>query len=134
VVLAQFLTALALKVQPNDASLKSFDRFRRSEPFPIFPGQETLHGWPLGAYSANVGPDRADGDRRLVVQRHETPSARRREIIQMQYGSIGWSVGATLGLALRECRVIAAIGDGSFQLSAQVSTMIRYELRPIIFL
>jgi len=32
-------------------------------------------------------------------------------------------------------RVIAAIGDGSFQLSAQeVSTMIRYELRPIIFL
>lgn len=56
--------------------------------------------------------------------------------IQMQYGSIGWSVGATLGLALgaESSTVIAAIGDGSFQLSAQeVSTMIRYELRPIIF-
>lgn len=36
---------------------------------------------------------------------------------QMQYGSIGWSVGATLGYAqaAKEKRVIAFIGDGSFQ-------------------
>ena len=36
---------------------------------------------------------------------------------QMQYGSIGWSVGATLGYAqaVPEKRVIACIGDGSFQ-------------------
>lgn len=36
---------------------------------------------------------------------------------QMQYGSIGWSVGATLGYAqaARGKRVIACIGDGSFQ-------------------
>jgi TPP-dependent 2-oxoacid decarboxylase len=57
--------------------------------------------------------------------------------IQMQYGSIGWSVGATLGYGLGqpERRVISLIGDGSFQLTAQeVSTMIRYSLRPIIFL
>lgn len=35
----------------------------------------------------------------------------------MQYGSIGWSVGATLGYAqaAKEKRVIACIGDGSFQ-------------------
>jgi TPP-dependent 2-oxoacid decarboxylase len=35
----------------------------------------------------------------------------------MQYGSIGWSVGATLGYAqaVPEKRVIACIGDGSFQ-------------------
>ena len=35
----------------------------------------------------------------------------------MQYGSIGWSVGATLGYAqaARNKRVIACIGDGSFQ-------------------
>lgn len=34
---------------------------------------------------------------------------------QMQYGSIGWSVGATLGYAqaVPEKRVIACIGDGS---------------------
>ncbi|CAL5424719.1 unnamed protein product [Camellia sinensis] len=36
---------------------------------------------------------------------------------QMQYGSIGWVVGATLGYAqaARNKRVIASIGDGSFQ-------------------
>lgn len=36
---------------------------------------------------------------------------------QMQYGSIGWSVGATLGYAqaAQGKRVIACIGDGSFQ-------------------
>jgi len=35
----------------------------------------------------------------------------------MQYGSIGWSVGATLGYAqaAKNKRVIACIGDGSFQ-------------------
>jgi TPP-dependent 2-oxoacid decarboxylase len=57
---------------------------------------------------------------------------------QMQYGSIGWAVGALLGYALaldQQKRVIALIGDGSFQLTAQeVSTMIRYKLNPIIFL
>ena len=39
---------------------------------------------------------------------------------QMQYGSIGWSVGATLGYAqaAKDKRVIACIGDGSFQVSA----------------
>lgn len=58
--------------------------------------------------------------------------------IQMQYGSIGWSVGALLGMqaALHQRkRVIALIGDGSFQMSAQeVSTLVRYDFKPIIFL
>ena len=43
--------------------------------------------------------------------------------LQMQYGSIGWSVGALLGYsaALRgKKRVVACIGDGSFQVTAQV--------------
>ncbi|KAI4340335.1 hypothetical protein MLD38_025184 [Melastoma candidum] len=56
---------------------------------------------------------------------------------QMQYGSIGWSVGATLGYAqsVPEKRVIACIGDGSFQVTAQdISTMIRCGQRSIIFL
>ncbi|KAJ9693993.1 hypothetical protein PVL29_009793 [Vitis rotundifolia] len=56
---------------------------------------------------------------------------------QMQYGSIGWSVGATLGYAqaVPNKRVISCIGDGSFQVTAQdVSTMIRCEQRSIIFL
>jgi TPP-dependent 2-oxoacid decarboxylase len=39
----------------------------------------------------------------------------------MQYGSIGWSVGATLGYAQAtpDKRVIACIGDGSFQVQMQ---------------
>ncbi|XP_008775408.1 pyruvate decarboxylase 1 [Phoenix dactylifera] len=56
---------------------------------------------------------------------------------QMQYGSIGWSVGATLGYAqaARGKRVIACIGDGSFQVTAQdVSTMLRCGQNSIIFL
>ena len=37
----------------------------------------------------------------------------------MQYGSIGWSVGALLGYAqwANDKRVIACIGDGSFQVN-----------------
>ncbi|WP_310620080.1 thiamine pyrophosphate-binding protein [Flexibacterium corallicola] len=58
--------------------------------------------------------------------------------IQMQYGSIGWSVGAALGYAVgsnAKRRVVAIVGDGSFQVTGQeLSTMIRYELNPIIFL
>ncbi|WRX23528.1 Thiamine pyrophosphate enzyme [Theobroma cacao] len=53
------------------------------------------------------------------------------------YGSIGWSVGATLGYAqaVPEKRVIACIGDGSFQVTAQdVSTMLRCGQNTIIFL
>ena len=40
---------------------------------------------------------------------------------QMQYGSIGWSVGATLGYAQAtlDKRVISFIGDGSFQVQIQ---------------
>ncbi|XP_028076731.1 pyruvate decarboxylase 3-like, partial [Camellia sinensis] len=57
--------------------------------------------------------------------------------LQMQYGSIGWDVGATLGYAqvARNKRAIASIGDGSFQVTAQdVSTMLRCKQRTIIFL
>jgi pyruvate decarboxylase len=41
---------------------------------------------------------------------------------QMQYGSIGWAVGATLGYAqaAKDKRVIAFIGDGSFQVPLAV--------------
>jgi len=56
---------------------------------------------------------------------------------QTFYGSIGYTVGATLGMAVGapKKRVVLFVGDGSFQLTAQeVSTMIRYGLDPIIFL
>jgi len=57
---------------------------------------------------------------------------------QMQYASIGWSVGAALGLAAaygKKRRVVAFIGDGAFQMTAQeVSTMVRYGFNPLLFI
>ncbi|KAI9799181.1 MAG: Pyruvate decarboxylase 1 [Piccolia ochrophora] len=60
---------------------------------------------------------------------------------QVLWGSIGYSVGATQGAALAakeeggRRRTILFVGDGSFQLTAQeLSTMIRHDLKPIIFL
>ena len=55
-------------------------------------------------------------------------------VMQMQFGSIGWSVGAILGIALAtQRRVLSVIGDGSLQIAAQeIGTMLRYRLNPIL--
>ena len=56
---------------------------------------------------------------------------------QTFYGSIGYSVGATLGsgMAAQDRPVVLFVGDGAFQVTCQdLSTMIRYRLKPIIFL
>jgi TPP-dependent 2-oxoacid decarboxylase len=56
---------------------------------------------------------------------------------QTFYGSIGYTVGATLGAACAapERRAVLFIGDGSFQLTCQdISTMMRQHLNPVIFL
>lgn len=57
--------------------------------------------------------------------------------IQIMYGSIGWSLPATLGcqLARPDGRAVLMIGDGSFQMTAQeLSTMIRMRSNSIIFI
>lgn len=56
---------------------------------------------------------------------------------QTFYGSIGYTVGAALGAAVAgdERRVVLFVGDGAFQMTCQeISTMIRYRLRPVVFL
>jgi len=56
---------------------------------------------------------------------------------QTFYGSIGYTVGATLGasMAAQDRKVVLFVGDGSFQVTCQdLSTMIRNNLKPIIFL
>ena len=58
-------------------------------------------------------------------------------VAQTLWGSIGYSVGALLGtlVAPPERRQLLFVGDGSFQLTAQeLSTMLRHDLKPIIFL
>ena len=56
---------------------------------------------------------------------------------QTFYGSIGYTVGATLGasLAAADRKVVLFVGDGSFQVTCQdLSTLIRYGQKPVIFL
>ena len=56
---------------------------------------------------------------------------------QTFYGSIGYTVGATLGagMAAQDRHVVLFVGDGSFQVTCQdLSTMIRNRLNPVIFL
>jgi len=58
---------------------------------------------------------------------------------QVYYGSIGYTVGATLGACIAaqgtNSTVIWFIGDGAFQVTCQdLSTMIRYNLNPWVFL
>ncbi|KDQ21760.1 hypothetical protein BOTBODRAFT_50327 [Botryobasidium botryosum FD-172 SS1] len=60
-------------------------------------------------------------------------------VSQVLWGSIGYSVGATLGCALaakeqNDRRVILFVGDGSLQLGIQeLGTMIRRKVNPFIF-
>ena len=56
---------------------------------------------------------------------------------QTFFGSIGYTVGATLGAATAapDRPVVLFVGDGSFQVTGQdLSTMIRQNLKPVIFL
>ncbi|MDQ8951862.1 thiamine pyrophosphate-binding protein [Acinetobacter rudis] len=58
-------------------------------------------------------------------------------IAQPLWASIGYTLPALLGssLAAKDRRQILFIGDGAFQMTAQeLSTIIRYQLKPIIFL
>ncbi|MDF1743822.1 MAG: thiamine pyrophosphate-binding protein [Gimesia sp.] len=142
VKLAEFLEELATKLKSNDGSLVAYKRIQE-ELSPLSPGsaETALSTRQLFArIQKMLGPDSAviaeTGDSWFNGMQLNLPTGSRFEV-QMQYGSIGWSVGATLGYSIGapDRRPIALIGDGSFQLTAQeVSTMIRYGLKPIIFL
>jgi len=146
VYMKELLEALANdpKLKPNTKSVEAYNRIYET-PAPIQKSQNStnklmtkhvLRGVQslLNSTSAVIAET---GDSWFNGQKLKLPAGVPYEF-QMQYGSIGWSVGATLGLALAlsdKRRCIAMIGDGSFQMTAQeVSTMIRYECNPIIFL
>jgi pyruvate decarboxylase len=142
VQLADFLAALAGAVRRNDASLAEFARGRIKEDPPAAAPGDTLTIAEVSRQIQNaLGNDTAllveTGDSWFHGLGMRLPEGARFEI-QFQAGSIGWSVPATLGYQMgftTPTRVIAMIGDGSFQVTAQeVSTMIRYGTRPIIIL
>jgi len=143
VCMSDFLAAMAKKVEHNDASLVAYDRIRGEAPPPADPGDEAdittryLFARIEDMLDETMTVLAETGDSWFNALRLKLPKNCGFEI-QMQYGSIGWSVGALLGCQTAVAgkkRVVGLIGDGSFQMSAQeVSTMVRYGLKPIIFL
>lgn len=144
VLMKDFLLLLAETLQPNDAAFKAFQRISDSRTY--YRPSEDMHAPIRTHYLFHQIQEMLSEDKGVLVETGDSwfngmelrlPQGCPFEI-QMQYGSIGWSVGALLGMqaALHEKkRVIACIGDGSFQMGAQeVSTLIRYGLKPIIFL
>ncbi|XP_057982954.1 pyruvate decarboxylase 1-like [Malania oleifera] len=142
VLMKDFLKALAKRLKRNPTAFENYHRI-------FVPDGQPLHGNPkeplrvnilfkhiqnlLSSHTAVISET---GDSWFNCQKLKLPEGCGYEF-QMQYGSIGWSVGATLGYAqaAQDKRVIACIGDGSFQVTAQdVSTMLRHGQKSIIFL
>lgn len=143
VYMTDFLKALAGKVPKKEATMEEFRRFQEPiAPAPIADPVDILNLRELrrqiqGMIHSETSLILETGDSWFNGQDMHLPKGANYHV-QMQYGSIGWSTGATLGVALAskvDTRVITLIGDGSFQMTAQeLSTMIRYQVNPIIFL
>lgn len=141
--MSDFLSALADNIAPNEAALVAYHRIQGEMPPPVQPADDAeistryLYSKIEGMLDDKTSLVVETGDSWFNGLRLKLPQGCRFEI-QMQYGSIGWSVGAATGYQAavnNERRVIATIGDGSFQMSAQeISTMVRYGLKPIVFL
>ena len=144
ITLCDFLAGLIPLLHKNDNALKAYQRIAGHAPLYIQPDDLSmpvttrfLFGQIQSILTADYAVLAETGDSWFNGLHLDLPKDCPFEI-QMQYGSIGWSVGALLGMqaALHlKKRVIALIGDGSFQMGAQeLSTLIRYGYKPIIFL
>ncbi|KAK1589308.1 hypothetical protein Q3G72_032619 [Acer saccharum] len=142
VLMKDFLSALAKKLNHNTTAYENYHRIYvpngvppkcdPNEPLRV----NVLFQHIQKMLSGNTAVIAETGDSWFNCQKLDLPEGCGYEF-QMQYGSIGWSVGATLGYAqsVPDKRVIACIGDGSFQVTAQdVSTMLRCDQKTIIFL
>lgn len=139
--LADFLSALAKQVKKNDFSLVKFNKTRRDQE-PIRPAnpKRPLTRMEMVRQIQNLLSPKAtlfveSGDSWFNGMFMELPEKANFEI-EMQWGSIGWSVASTFGYSLAvepDQQVVSLIGDGSFQFTAQeVANMIRYKLDNII--
>jgi pyruvate decarboxylase/indolepyruvate decarboxylase len=146
VALAEFLSDLAKKVPTNAATLTQYHRLHRTTSAPVA-AAEVEPATPLSRVELwrQIEKDLDEkttllvetGDSWLNGMYTQLPGGARFEI-EMQYGSIGWSVPASFGYAKGlepDRRLVSVIGDGSFQLTAQeVSNMIRHGQEILIFL
>jgi len=142
VMMKDFLSALAKRLQKNITAFENYERIFVPHGVPLHCKPEeplkvnVLFKYVQEMISGETAVIAETGDSWFNCQKLRLPDGCGYEF-QMQYGSIGWSVGATLGYAqaAKNKRVISFIGDGSFQVTAQdVSTMIRAGQNPIIFL
>lgn len=147
VPLADFLSAVATKVSPNNATLEQYRRFMGK------PASQTQPPAPAAAEAVLTRAElwrqieqELDAKATLLVETGDSwfngiythlPDGARFEI-EMQWGSIGWAVPATFGYAMGlepDRRLISVIGDGSFQVTAQeVANIIRHGQKTLIFL
>jgi pyruvate decarboxylase len=140
--LRDFLSNLPRVVQKRGATMIEYDRIRLA-PQPEAPAdpQAKLVRSEVVRQIRSI----LNGDTTVIVETGDSwfngmglkLPARARFEIEMQWGSIGWSVPATFGYAVGapDRRIIAMIGDGSFQLTAQeIAQMVRRKLPVIIFL
>jgi pyruvate decarboxylase len=146
VALADFLSDLAKKVQANDATLTQYKRLRGTASIAVRP-KAADPAAPLSRVEMwRQIEQELDSKTTLLVETGDSwlngmytrlPGGARFEI-EMQWGSIGWSVPASFGYAMgleADRRLVSVIGDGSFQLTAQeVSNMIRHRQQILIFL
>ncbi|CAN6715537.1 unnamed protein product [Malus baccata var. baccata] len=142
VLMKDFLRALAKKLRHNNTAHENYRRIFVPDGHPLKSAPKeplrvnVLFHHIQDMLSSETAVIAETGDSWFNCQKLKLPADCGYEF-QMQYGSIGWSVGATLGYAqaVPQKRVIAFIGDGSFQVTAQdVSTMIRNGQKTIIFL
>jgi len=140
--LRDFLSGLARKTEQREATMVEYERIRSEPPreVPAKPNAKLTRAEIVRQIQGLVSPDSTiiaeTGDSWFNGIRLRLPRGARFEI-EMQWGSIGWSVPAAFGYSVgaRNRRIIAMIGDGSFQLTAQeVAQMIRQKLPVIIFL
>jgi pyruvate decarboxylase len=140
--LRDFLSGLARRVQKRPATMTEFNRIRmeRPRPQPAKPDAKLTRAELFRQVQALLAADTTviaeTGDSWFNGVAMTLPRGARFEI-EMQWGSIGWAVPATFGYAVgaEHRRIIALIGDGSFQLTAQeVAQMVRRRLPVIILL
>ncbi|MBV8358558.1 MAG: alpha-keto acid decarboxylase family protein, partial [Deltaproteobacteria bacterium] len=124
--LRDFLSGLALKAEKRDATMLEYQRIR-SKPAretPAKPDTKLTRTEIVRQIQDLLTSDSAviaeTGDSWFNGIRLRLPDGARFEI-EMQWGSIGWSVPAAFGYAVGapNRQLIAMIGDGSFQLTAQ---------------
>ncbi|MGB9937347.1 MAG: alpha-keto acid decarboxylase family protein [Methanobacterium sp.] len=143
VQIADFLSSLAQKVKENKNSLEKFNQNKTKKgsiqsdnleaPLTRMEMIRQIHELIDSKSTLFV----ESGDSWFNTMYMDFPKGAKYEI-EMQWGSIGWSVPAVFGYSLGstpERRVLGLIGDGSFQFTAQeVANMIRYNQDLILFI